>query len=108
MLLTVGAVLFAGCSSNSTASSDIVARVNGKEITTAELEKQFQARVNSAEQPPSPEEIDALKFQLLGQMINDRILLEMAASQSLSATDAEVDTKFTEIKSQYTEEQFNE
>jgi peptidyl-prolyl cis-trans isomerase SurA len=98
-----------GCSSDSTASEDVAARVNGKEITVAELEKQLNSRLSSSEQPqPSPEELDVLKFQLLGQMINDRILLEMAAGSNLSATEAEVDTKFTELKSQYTEEQFNE
>ena len=104
----IAALILAACSSNSTASSDIVARVNGKEIAASDLEKQFQSRVNSAEQVPSPEETEALKFQLLSQMINDRILLEMAESNDLSATDAEVDNKFTEIRTQYTEEQFNE
>lgn len=108
LVLSVVMVLtIAGCSSNSTASDEIVARVNGKEITTAELEKQFQARLNTTDPLPSPEESQALKFQLLSQMINDRILLQMATDQGLAASDAEVDTKFTELKSQYTAEQFD-
>jgi len=41
-------------------------------------------------------------------MINDEILLQMASSSGLSATDAEVETKFTDLKSQYTEEKFQE
>src|SRR5690242_10024791 len=82
------ALLTASCGSESTASGDVVARVNGKEITTAELEKQFQSRT-SQEQPPSVEEAQDLKLQLLNQMINDRILLEMAATAGLTATDAE-------------------
>jgi peptidyl-prolyl cis-trans isomerase SurA len=108
VLLAFSAALISACSSQSTASDDVVAQVNGKEISTAELEKQYQVRINGAEQQPSPEEADALKFQLLGQMINDRILLEMAAAGGLTATDAEVDSKFAELKTQYTAEQFEE
>ena len=103
-----GFLFTASCSSNSSASDDVVARVNGKDIRTADLEKQFQNRLNSVEQPPSPEEAQDAKLQLLSQMINDQILLEMASSAGLSATDAEVDVKFNEFKSQYTEEKFQE
>lgn len=100
--------LVAGCSSNATVSDNTVARVNGKVITTADLEKAYQGRINGAPQLPTPEEAQALKFQLLTQMINDEILLQMAASSGLNATDAEVETKFTDLKSQYTEEKFQE
>src|SRR3989442_1783299 len=41
-------------------------------------------------------------------MINDQILLEMASGAGLSATDAEVDVKFNEFKSQYPEEKFKD
>lgn len=108
LLVLLGLGSLAACSSDQAASDDIVARVNGKEITLAELERQYQARINGAPQQPTPEEAQALKFQLLGQLINDDILLQMAASSSLNATDAEVETKFTDLKSQYTEEQFQE
>src|SRR5438105_5088688 len=105
-LAVLAAVLMtASCGSESTASGDVAARVNGKEITTAELEKQFQSRT-STEQPPSQEEAQDLKLQLLNQMINDRILLEMASTTGLTATDAEVEVKLNELKSQGTEEQF--
>ena len=100
------------CSSNPTVSEDIVARVNGKEITSAELDKQFQLNLNAVQQGtqqlPTPEETQLLKFQLLSQMIENEILLQMAASSGLTATDAEVETKYTELKSRYTEEQFQE
>jgi len=102
------ALLLGACSSNATVSDDIVARVNAKEITAADLEKLYQSRMNGAQQTPTPEEAQALKFQLLTQMINDEILLQMASSSSLSATDAEVETKFTDLKAQYTDEQFQE
>ena len=97
----------ASCSSETTASADVAARVNGKEITMTELEKEFQTRT-STEQPPSNEEAQDLKLQLLNQMINDRIVMEMATKAGLNATDAEVDVKFNEFKSQGTEEQLQE
>jgi len=103
-----GLVMTASCGSDTSASANVVARVNGKDITTAELDKQFQAHLTGNEQPPSPEEQQDLKLQILTQMINDRILLEQAAAANLSASDAEVDVKFNEFKSQYTEEKFQE
>jgi peptidyl-prolyl cis-trans isomerase SurA len=106
--LMAGLLTTASCGSDSSASANIVARVNGKDITTEQLEKQFQARLNGAEQPPSPEEAQDLRLQVLNQMINDQILLEQAAAANLSATDAEVDVKFNEFKAQYTEEKFQE
>src|SRR5437899_9995032 len=93
-ILLAGLLLTASCGSDSSASANVVARVNGKDITTAQLEKQFQVHLNGAEQPPSPEEQQDLKLQVLNQMINDQILLEQASAANLSATDAEVDVKF--------------
>src|SRR5438477_1743985 len=106
--LFAGLLLAASCGSPSKASADVVARVNGKDITTATLEKQFQNRLNGAEQPPSTEEGEDLMLQVLNQMINDHILLEQASATGLSATDAEVDVKFNEFKNQYTEDKFKD
>src|SRR6266487_3250227 len=106
--LIAALLVLASCGAASKASADVVARVNGKDITIAQLEKQFQNRLNGAEQPPSSEEQQDLKLQVLNQLIIDQILLEMASAAGLSATDAEVDVKFNESKSQYTEEKFQD
>jgi len=106
--LVAGLLLTASCGSDSSASANIVARVNGKDITAAQLDKQLQVQLNGAEQPASPEELQDLKLQVLNRMINDQILLEQAATSNLSASDAEVDVKFNEFKSQYTEEKFKD
>src|SRR5438034_4087291 len=108
LALITASLFIASCGSASKASADVVARVNGKDIMTAQLEKQFQNRLNGAEQPPSAEEAQDLKLQVLNQLINDQILLEMASTAGLSATDAEVDVKFNEFKNQYTEEKFKD
>src|SRR3954469_15382421 len=98
----------ASCGSVSSPSANVVARVNGKEITASQLDKQLQVQLNGAEQPASPEELQDLKLQVLNRMINDQIILEHASAANLSASDAEVDVKFNEFKSQYTEEKFKE
>jgi peptidyl-prolyl cis-trans isomerase SurA len=107
-VLLAGLLVTASCGSDSSASANVVARVNGKDITTTDLEKQFQTHLNGAEQPLSVEEQQDLKLQLLNQMINERIMLEQAVAANLNTTDAEVDVKFTEFKSQYPEEKFQE
>ena len=106
VLVAVGCLT--ACSPSSSASDDAAARVNGKMITDAELDQDFRARTQSAEEPPSQEETQDLKLQLLNQLIMNNILMEMAAEASLTATDAEVDVKYNEFRNQYTEEGFQE
>jgi len=106
--LLAGLLVTASCGSDSSASANVVARVNGKDITASQLDKQVQVQLNGSEQPASPEELQDLKLQVLNRMINDQILLEHAGAANLSASDAEVDVKFNEFKSQYSEEKFQE
>src|SRR5207249_11674608 len=101
-------LLTASCGSDTSASANVVARVNGKDITAAQLDKQVQLQLNGTEQPASPEELQDLKLQVLNRIINDQILLEQAAAANLSASDAEVDVKFNEFKSQYSEEKMQD
>jgi peptidyl-prolyl cis-trans isomerase SurA len=104
--LLIGTTFAAGCKPTSTSTADLAAKVNGTNITMAELEKQFKARTQGPGQAPAPEEVPGLKMQLLNQMINDDILMEMATKAGLTATDSEVDLKFNEFKSQYSAEAF--
>jgi len=101
-----GLLLMAACGSDTSASANVVARVNNKDITASQLDKQVQMQLSGSEQPASPEEMQDLKLQVLNRIINDQILLEHASTQNLSASDAEVDVKFNEFKSQYSEEEF--
>src|SRR5688572_26729356 len=99
-------IVTASCGSDSSASDNVVARVNGKDITAPQLDKQVQVQLQGAQPPTSAEETHDLKLQVLSRLINDQILLEQAAAANLSASDAEVDVKFNEFKSQSTEEEF--
>jgi peptidyl-prolyl cis-trans isomerase SurA len=82
------------------------ATVDGKEIARDEVEKNFRARVNTDGPKPSQEETLSLKLNILDELINSEILLQRANKLNLSASDAEVEDKFTESKSPYTEEEF--
>ncbi len=85
---------------------DVWAVVNGKPISREDVEKAFRSRVNADAPDPSQEEALSLKLSILDELINSEILLERAAKMNLVATDAEVEDKFTESKSPYTEEEF--
>ncbi|MGD0957547.1 MAG: peptidylprolyl isomerase [Candidatus Acidiferrales bacterium] len=85
---------------------DVWGVVNGKEIHREEVEKLFRSRVNAEGPAPAQEEALSLKLNILDELINSEILLERAQKMNLVASDAEVEDKFTESKSPYTEEEF--
>jgi peptidyl-prolyl cis-trans isomerase SurA len=96
----------AGCKQEVQHSPDVWALVNGKEIKRAEVEKYYRTRVNPEGQEPSQEEALSLKLNVLDELINNEILLERAKKLNLEASDGEVEDKFTELKSPYTEDEF--
>jgi peptidyl-prolyl cis-trans isomerase SurA len=99
--------LFAGaCKREAPPAADVWAVVNGKEIKRDEVEKYYRTRVNPEGQEPSQEEALSLKLNVLDELINNEILLERAKKLNLEASDGEVEDKFTELKSPYTEEEF--
>src|SRR5439155_15205891 len=63
-------------------------------------------RVNPEGQEPSLEESLSQKLNVLDELINNEILLEKAKKLNLEASDGEVEDKFTELKSPYTEDEF--
>ena len=102
------AVLFslAGCKSTTAPAPDVWAVVNGKEIKRDEVEKYYRTRISPEGQEPSLEEALSLKLNVIDELINNEILLERAKKLNLEASDGEVEDKFTEFKSPYTEEEF--
>ncbi len=98
--------LAAACKRAAAPGPDVWANVNGKEIQRQEVEKYFRSRINPESQEPSQEEALTLKLSILDELINNEILLERAAKLNLVAGDGEVEDKFTESKSPYTEEEF--
>jgi peptidyl-prolyl cis-trans isomerase SurA len=108
-LLPAAALLFsllAGCKQQEHHAPDVWAVVNGVEIKRDEVEKYYKSRINPEAQETSPEEVLSGKLNVVEQLINNEILLERAKKLNLEASDGEVEDKFTELKSGYTEEEF--
>ncbi len=84
-----------------------MATVNGKEIMRSELEKDYQVNLGDNPQTPSSQEADIRRLSVLHQMIQDEILQQQAAKLNLTASDEDVNAKLTEMKANYTEDQFN-
>ena len=102
--------LLTGC--HQVQQNGVVATVNGHPILRTDLDKLYTAQLASNPQlqgqTPPPEQADALRLNILHQLIVEEIVEQRAAKLNLTATDAEVDAKLTELKAPYTEDQFRQ
>jgi len=105
-LAAMAIALATGCNKQAQHAPDVWAMVNGKEIKREEVDKYYRTRVNPEGQEPSQEESLSQKLNVLDELINNEILLEKAKKLNLEASDGEVEDKFTELKSPYTEDEF--
>jgi peptidyl-prolyl cis-trans isomerase SurA len=99
------AAALGGCSSKES-SGDVMAKVNGKKILRADVEKYYHNQTSQVPQQPSAEEATSLHLAILKQLIDDEIMLQKAEKLGLLATDEEVDGKLNELKAPYTQEEF--
>src|SRR5215467_13514447 len=98
--------VMAGCVKQAQHAPDVWAVVNGTDIKRDEVDKYYRTRVSPEGQEPSQEEALSLKLNILDELIANEILLERAKKLNLVASDGEVEDKFTEMKSPYTEDEF--
>ncbi len=100
------ALALAGC--HKSVGAGVVATVNGKPIQQSDVDRVYtqQLQSNPQQQPPSTEQSDSLKLNILHELIVEEIMEQRAARLNLTATDAEVDAKLAEMKASFTEEQF--
>jgi len=97
----------AGCSSNR-GGDDVLAKVDGRKIYRADVDKYYANQTSGSDQQPAGEQATSLRLSILSQMIDDELLMRRAEKLGLLATDDEVQRKLTELKSPYSEEQFNQ
>lgn len=107
LVALLAAVALAGCHSRES-SGDAMAKVNGKKILRADVEKYYRNQTAQAPQPPSDEEAASLRLAILKQLIDDEIMLQRAEKDGLLATEEEVNSKLNEVKAPYTQEQFQQ
>jgi peptidyl-prolyl cis-trans isomerase SurA len=105
-LFSAALFFLSGCKSTTAPAPDVWAAVNGKEIKRDEVEKYYRTRISPEGQEPSQEQALSLKLNVIDELINNEILLERAKKLNLEASDGEVEDKFTEFKSPYTEDEF--
>jgi peptidyl-prolyl cis-trans isomerase SurA len=105
LLPVVALGLLAACNSH---APDVMARVNGHNILKADVDKYFQNQTAGAEQQPVGEQADSLRLSILRELIDNEIIMRRAEKLGLLATDEEVDRKLNEVKSPFTQEQFDQ
>ena len=87
-------------------SDNVAATVNGRVITFADLDKQYQSQFMSSGERPSDDQMLIQKLEILRTMIDNKIMLQRAERLGLMATDSDVEAKFVELRSPFTEEEF--
>ena len=92
-----------GC--NPQVGGDVMATVDGRKILKTDLDY-YENQFAAGQQKPTGEQATALRLNILNQMIEDEILMRRAEKLGLLATDEEVDRKFNEIKSPFSQEDF--
>src|SRR6202453_775837 len=91
---------------NRSVPANVAAMVNGRAITYADLEKQYQSQFPSGAERTSDDQAEIQKLEVLRTLIDGEIMLQRAEKQGLMATDADVEQKFNELKAPYTQEEF--
>ena len=104
-ILTICLAAFA-VSCNRSAPANVAATVNGRPITYADLEKQFQSSFSTPPDKESDDQVESQKLEVLRTLVDGEIILQRAEKQGLMATDSEVEQKFNELKAPYTQEEF--
>jgi peptidyl-prolyl cis-trans isomerase SurA len=104
LALALGAL--AGCKSQ--VSGEVMATVDGQKIFRSDVDKYYDGQVASAQEKPAGEQATALRLNILRQLIDDEILMRRAEKLGLLATDEEVDRKYNEIKSPFSQQEFDQ
>ncbi|HEX5229616.1 MAG TPA: peptidylprolyl isomerase [Bryobacteraceae bacterium] len=104
-LLAVLLALCAGACKRA-ASDNVAASVNGRAITYADLDKQYQAQFMSSSEKPSTDQMQIQKLEVLRTLVDNEIMLQRAEKLGLMATDADVESRFAELRAPYTQEEF--
>ncbi len=95
----------AGCKAHG--GEGVMARVNGRKIMRTEVETYYRNQTQG--QPdPSPDQAQALRLNILHELIDNEIISQRAEKLGLMATDQEVDDKLKEIRAPFSNQEFDE
>ena len=105
LLVLVLALALAGCQGRGT-DKEVMAKVNSYKIFRSELDKDYNARIAGSPQKPTAAEEEALRLNILSGIIDTQLHLQKAEKLGIVATDDEVESKFSQAKAPYTQEEF--
>jgi peptidyl-prolyl cis-trans isomerase SurA len=106
-MLLAGLGIAVGCQSSKD-GSDVMAKVDGRKIYRSDVDKYYANQTAGSDQQPTGEQATSLRLNIVNQLIETEILMRRAEKLGLLATDEEVDRKLTELKSPFTQEQFDQ
>lgn len=88
---------------------DVLARVNGENITKAEFEEAIGALEQRNQGPVPPDQRDAVYRGVLDQLVGLKLLSQEAAAKKVAVPDADVDAQMAQIRQQFpSEDVFNQ
>lgn len=100
----LGVAVMASC--NRPVSPNVAATVNGRPITYAELDRAIAAQFPNGTLKSNADQETQVRLEALRALIDNDIMLQRAEKEGLLASDSDVDAKFNELKTPYTQEQF--
>src|SRR5262245_31126126 len=83
---------------------NVLARVNGEEVTKADFDRAVEALQARAGGPIPAEQRDQVLRGVLDQLIGYKVLLQETRAQKVAVPDTEVDARINQIKGQFPSE----
>ena len=90
----------------SSGAAGAAARVNGKEISRAEVDNYFKVRTADLTEKPTGDAANIAKLEILRQLIETEIMSQKADELKLKPTDAEIDAQLKTLRGEATDEAF--
>lgn len=105
-LLLIVAYLFTANGCKRTPPATVAATVNSRPITYSDIDRQFQFQFAGGQDRPPDDQTTIQRLEILRSLVDNEVMLQRAEKLGLMATDADVEQKFNELKSPYTQEEF--
>jgi len=86
--------------------ANTAATVNGHAVLYSDLDRALAAQFPATNLNTKDDQSAQLRLDTLRALIDNEIMLQRAQKEGLLASDADVDAKFNELKSTYTQEEF--
>lgn len=101
-----------GCRSRKKSASDeaVIATVNGETLSRADFQRELESELDFAEGalPPSPEQLQPLKKQLLEETVDHALLLQAAKERNVTVPPDDVDREVLKMSSDFPADGFTQ